>query len=165
MTSFEIRKKRTSDEEWIRNVIEKHWGSTKIVTRGKVTCAESVPGFIASIDNEPVGLITYLIGEDGIELITLNSEKEGIGIGTALIKAVTNVAKEQKSKRVWVITTNDNLPAIIFYKNRGFSLKTIHHNSMEESRRIKPEIPMFGIGGIPIKDELEFEMVFPDRYT
>jgi ribosomal protein S18 acetylase RimI-like enzyme/predicted kinase len=156
---FEIHSKGISDEEWVRNLIIKHWGSTKIVSKGKVTIVNSASGFVVSLNSEPVGLITYLIENDDIEIITLNSEKEGIGIGTALINAVINTATKQKCKRVWVITTNDNLPAINFYKKRGFSLKTIYKNAIEESRKIKPEIPILGIGGIPIKDELEFEMM------
>jgi hypothetical protein len=30
---------------------------------------------------------------------------------------------------------------------------------MEESRRIKPEIPLIGLGGRPIQDEYELEMI------
>ncbi len=159
MSSFEIRNKETSDDEWINLLLEKHWGSVKIVTRGKVTYANRILGFIASVNDEPVGLITYQIGKDAVEIVTLNSKKEGIGIGTALIHAVVNTAKNQKCKRVWVITTNDNLSAMTFYKKRGFSLKAIHKNAIEKSRKLKPEIPMIGMGGIPIKDEIEFEII------
>ena len=35
----------------------------------------------------------------------------------------------------------------------------VHPNAMEESRRLKPEIPPTGNDGIPIRDEIEFEMV------
>ena len=30
---------------------------------------------------------------------------------------------------------------------------------LEESRKLKPEIPLVGIGGQPIRDEIEFEYV------
>jgi ribosomal protein S18 acetylase RimI-like enzyme len=157
MFPIEIHNKTTDDDSWVKSLIEEHWGSLKIVTRGKITQADRVSGFVACIDNKPIGLITYVIDKNNLEIITLNSEMEGVGIGTALINTVINFAKDQKYKRVWVITTNDNQPAINFYKKRGFLLKANYENAIEESRKIKPEIPMIGIGGIPIKDELEFE--------
>jgi N-acetylglutamate synthase-like GNAT family acetyltransferase len=157
MFFIEVRDKTSTDDSWIKNFIKKHWGSLKIVSRGKITQADKIPGLVADIDNRPFGLITYLIDKDNLEIITLNSEKEGVGIGTTLINKVINIAREQKCKRVWVITTNDNQSAISFYKKKGFSLKAIYENAIEGSRKIKPEIPMIGIGGVPIKDELEFE--------
>ena len=36
-------------------------------------------------------------------------------------------------------------------------LVAIHRNALAESRRLKPEIPLIGLGGRPIEDELEYE--------
>jgi hypothetical protein len=51
------------------------------------------------------------------------------------------------------------MKAIRFYQLRGFSLIAIHRNAIEESRKLKPEIPLIGIDGIPIKDEIEMEFI------
>jgi RimJ/RimL family protein N-acetyltransferase len=59
--------------------------------------------------------------------------------------------------RLWLITTNDNEPAIQFYQRRGMTLVAIHHNALSESRKLKPEIPLIGLGGQPLRDEIEFE--------
>ncbi|UCC16424.1 MAG: hypothetical protein JSU58_08645, partial [Dehalococcoidales bacterium] len=56
------------------------------------------------------------------------------------------------------ITTNDNTHAIRFYQRYGFKIATIYPNSMEEARKIKPEIPFTGNDGIPLRDEIEFEI-------
>ena len=61
-------------------------------------------------------------------------------------------------RRLWLITTNDNTPAINFYRHLGFSLVAIHEGAVNLSRRLKPEIPETGVGGVPIRDELEFEI-------
>jgi ribosomal protein S18 acetylase RimI-like enzyme len=59
---------------------------------------------------------------------------------------------------MWLITTNDNEPAIRFYQRRGMRIATIHRCAIAESRKLKPEIAFTGIGRRPIEDEVEFEL-------
>ena len=54
------------------------------------------------------------------------------------------VAKENGCKRLWLITTNDNMEALTFYQKRGFSLVAVHVGSLAESRKLKPQIPLVG---------------------
>ena len=42
-----------------------------------------------------------------------------------------------------------------FYQKRGFVLWRIINNAVEKAREIKPEIPLIGNDGIPIRDEIE----------
>jgi hypothetical protein len=60
---------------------------------------------------------------------------------------------------MWLITTNDNGPAIRFYEGRGMRIAAIHRGAIAESRKLKPEIPLFGVDGLPIDDEVEFELL------
>lgn len=128
-----------------------------LVSRGNTYQAETLPGFAALEDGQPVGLITYRFDGQECEIVTLNSDIEGKGIGSALIAAVEDTARRSKCARMWLITTNDNTEAMRFYQKRGFDFKKIHRNAMEESRRIKPSIPLIGNHGISIKHEIEFE--------
>jgi hypothetical protein len=41
----------------------------------------------------------------------------------------------------------------------GFTLAAVHKGALNESRKLKPEIPLFGIDGIPITDEIELEKI------
>ena len=59
-------------------------------------------------------------------------------------------------KQVWLITTNDNIEAIHFYQRCGYDMVGLYHNALEESRKLKPQIPLVGSFGIPIKHEIEF---------
>ena len=68
-------------------------------------------------------------------------------------------ARENGCGRVWLSTTNDNIKAIRFYQKRGFDMVKLRRNSMEETRRLKPEIPLIGLDGIPLRHELELELV------
>jgi ribosomal protein S18 acetylase RimI-like enzyme len=108
---------------------------------------------------KPVGLITYEIVGDRCEIITLNSLAEGKGVGSALINAVRKIAIKAKCKRLWLITTNDNTAALRFWQKRGFKISAFHRNAVEQSRQLKPEIPLTGNNGIPIRDEIELDMV------
>ena len=83
---------------------------------------------------------------------------EKAGIGTALIDAVKDVATMARCKRLWLITTNDNMAALHFFQKRGFMLVAVYPNALEQSRKLKPEIPLIGIDGIPLRDEIELEM-------
>ena len=84
----------------------------------------------------------------------LASFVEKIGIGSALIDSVKRVAWLQGCRRIWLITTNDNTPALRFYQRRGFSLVAVYRNAIAGSRKLKPEIPLAGVDGIPIRDEI-----------
>lgn len=158
MTSYRVRPTTESDKEWITSFLEEHWGSTRFVTRGRLFFADENPGFIVVKDKKPVGLITYEILGDECEITTLNSLAEGRGIGTALINAVKDSTLQAGCKRLFLITTNDNTHAIRFYQRYGFIIANIYLNSMEEARKIKPEIPFTGNDGIPLRDEIEFEI-------
>ena len=78
---------------------------------------------------------------------------------SAEIEAVKEVACKAGCRRLWLITTNDNLNALRFYQKRGFALVAVHRNALEISRKFKPEIPLIGADGIPLRDEIELEMI------
>ena len=53
------------------------------------------------------------------------------------------------------MTTNDNLRALRFYQRRGFRLKELRPGAVNDARRLKPQIPLYGADGIPMRDEIE----------
>ena len=159
MANYTIRPLNDDDREWVKQFIAWQWGVEIIVLHGRVFRAETLPGFVAISGDEIAGLITYHFQDDACEIVTLDSLEGSIGIGTALIDAVKQRARQAGCKRLWLITTNDNLTALRFYQKRGFTLAALHRNALEHSRRIKPEIPLVGNDGIPLRDEIEMEMM------
>ena len=141
------------------SLLTEHWGSVRMVTRGKIHQADELPGFIAVQQDKPASLITYRLDGKECEITSMNSLLENQGIGSALIDTVKNAAATAGCKRLWLITTNDNTKALRFWQKRGFSLVAIHRNAVEQSRRLKPEIPLTDNDGIPIRDEIELEMI------
>jgi ribosomal protein S18 acetylase RimI-like enzyme len=159
MGDFTIRPVTKEDRNWVAQFLDKHWKSTRIVTRGQVYLAHLLPGFIVEQEEECVGLVTYRLDGADCELMTINSLREGEGIGTTLIEAVKAAALEEGCRRIWLITTNDNLPALRFYQKRDFRLVAVYPDALDESRKLKPEIPLFGLYGIPLRDEIELQLV------
>jgi len=108
---------------------------------------------------EIVGLVTYRVKDGVFEITSLDSLREDLGIGTAMLEKVIAIAKARPCLKIIVTTTNDNIHAIRFYQKRGFDLVRLHHDSIKQARVLKPEIPMIGQNGIPIEHELEFEFL------
>ncbi len=161
---FTVRPLTVKDRTWVAQFLDDHWSSTKIVTRGQSYYGHLLPGFVAfeaghedDKTPNPIGLVLYRAEGLHCEVMTLDSLTPNIGIGSALLAAVKVAAAEAGCKRLWLITTNDNTRALRFYQKRGFHLVAVYPNSLNESRRLKPQIPIIGIDGIPLRDEIELE--------
>ena len=152
-----LRELSAEDQGWVRDFLLTYNHATQVVTRGKLHQADKLPGFMAVYAGEPSGLLTYRVADEELEVVTLHTAIQGKGLGSRLLKAAQEKAVALGCRRLWLITTNDNTPAIHFYERRGMKLRAVHHGAIQESRRLKPEIPMLGIGGTPIEDEMEFE--------
>ena len=149
----------TDDQRgWVLEVV-RGWGADFVVTRGRKVYPADIPGFFAEDGRgNKVGLATIEITGDQCELVTLDAMRKFRGIGTALVERVCEAARKAGCNRLWLITTNDNLDAIRFYQRRGFTIAAVHVNALAESRKLKPSIPEIGQHGIPLRDEIEFEM-------
>jgi len=158
MSFVKYRQITNADKENVSRIIKENWGSDLVVVHNSIYIASNLPGFIAEENENIVGLITYYIEDNSCEIVTLDSMKEKCGIGSALINLVKEEAQNNNCTTLFLITTNDNLHAISFYEKRGFKLTGINKGAVNESRKIKPEIPLIGFNNIPITDELKFVM-------
>lgn len=156
---FELRPVREQDRESIPGFLTAFWHSERMVARGRMFFPARQEGFIALQGETIIGLATYEIAGTDMELTLLDSRERNQGVGARLVEAVLEKAREMSCRRVWLVTTNDNIRAIRFYQKRGFDLVQVHRNALEASRKLKPEIPMTGQEGIPIRHELEFEQI------
>lgn len=156
--SLTIHPLSEADRSRVRVFMIEHWGDEFVVAHGVIYRPAGLPGFGAWVDGEAVGLITYHLDGDSCEIVTLNSLREGRGIGAALITAVHKVARRAGCRRLWLITTNDNLRGLGFYQKRGFRLMALRPGAVAEARKLKPTIPLTGNDGIPLRDELELEL-------
>lgn len=147
-----------ADRPWVTALICDHWGGPTVVSRGVAHHVADCPGFYALAEGKRIGLITYHITGRACEIVTLDSMRWGIGVGVALIEAVKGAAITAGCTRLWLITTNDNTHALRFYQRQGFVLAALHVNALAESRKLKPGIPLVGMDGIILRDEIELAM-------
>lgn len=155
---FTLRPLAPSDRAWVRDWMVEHWGSALMAVHGELFRMNELPGLVAELDGKVIGLLTYRLLGDACELMSLDSLLERRGIGGALIAAVRGLAAQAGCRRLLLTTTNDNLDALRFYQKRGFHLVALHPGAVDLARRtLKPEIPLLGDDGIPIRDEIELE--------
>ena len=154
-----LRRLTRDDLPRLRHFWVEHWDGKEMVIHGEVFRPEQLDGFVVEDGKEWVGLLTFYLGINGCEVTSLDSVREGQGIGTRLLNAVVDEARKQNCERVFLTTTNDNLNALRFYQKCGFELVAVHRSAVNESRKIKPSIPLIGNDGIPIRDEIELEML------
>jgi GNAT superfamily N-acetyltransferase len=134
--------------------------SARVARRGELLEPLDHPALLAEADGEMLGILTYIPGPgwEQCEVLTLHVTGQWRGVGTALLKAVEQLAAKHGCARLWVITTNDNIDALLFYQRRGFQLVAVYRHAVDDSRsNLKPEIPVTGAYGIPIRDEIELE--------
>lgn len=164
MSPLVIKPKTTQDNEFVRTLLSAQFVTTSIVRKGEIHDVFNDNGYIAYYNGQQAGLLTYLLHKDTVEVTSLISLIPAQGIGTALIEEVKKVAINEAKKNIWLITTNDNVSGIEFYKKRGFYVKNVYKNAVEQSRKIKPEIPLTGLENLPITDEIELELAIEHPY-
>lgn len=146
-----------ADRERVNAFLMEHWFSTDMIVRGVRVDMTTAEGILALENETIVGLLMYAVCEKELEILSLDSLMPGQGLGTALIAEAEKIARQNACDRIRLITTNDNIAAIQFYQKRGFDLVNLYRNALDVSRRMKPEIPLIGEHGIPLRHELEFE--------
>jgi ribosomal protein S18 acetylase RimI-like enzyme len=145
----------------VNQFLREHWFSTQMVIRGAIVDMTKVDGIIAYDESQNIiGLLTYQISGTACEITSLDSLRENCGIGSTLVKKLIEMAEKHGCEKVVLITTNDNINAIRFYQKRGFDMAKLYRNALEVSRKLKPEIPLIGDDGIPLRHEIEFELSF-----
>jgi putative acetyltransferase len=55
--------------------------------------------------------------------ITIHDDYHNLGIGTALLNHILNIARTRKLKKVWLQVNADNHPAIHIYRKAGFQIE------------------------------------------
>jgi len=153
-----VREKSPHDIAWMNTLISESWGSTLIILQGREYHPCELAAFIAEQDSKRVGLLTYIFDQKSCEIITLNSLHPRLGIGTDLLNAVKEAAKDASCHNLKVFTTNDNVLALQFYQKYGFYLEKLIPKGVALDRQCKPEIPLKAENGIPIRDYLLLKM-------
>ncbi|WP_030437969.1 GNAT family N-acetyltransferase [Actinoplanes subtropicus] len=161
MDRIDVRQATAVDHSRIVDLLTRSWGSTIVVAHGVVYDAATLPALLAERRGRLAGLLTYAIEGDAFEVVSLDAVVRGAGTGTLLLDAAAEQAERGGLRRLWLVTTNDNLDALRFYQRRGMRLVGVAAGAVDESRKLKPGIPLVGDFDIEIHDELTLELRLP----
>jgi GNAT superfamily N-acetyltransferase len=150
------------DVGWATDVLETGLAGRRQARRGEIVDVLDGEAWIAELDGRRIGIIASRPdGPAEVEIAALLVTEPGRGIGSALIAAVLDAVRRRGTDRVWVVTTNDNLAALRLYQRRGFRIAAVRPGAVDRARAtLKPGIPEVAANGIPIRDEIELEIVF-----
>jgi len=154
----QVRRATTDDRTFIAEVVVGEFASTKVVSRGRVhEDASQLDGFVVENDGRPIGCALWYEVDGDAELVAIATTYRGAGAGTALLDAVVEHARSSNWSRLWLITTNDNTDALRLYQRAGWDWVGWYRDGVTDARSLKPELPLGGAHGIPIRHELELE--------
>jgi GNAT superfamily N-acetyltransferase len=155
---IKIRPVNEGDRPMLSWLVAELWGSELVAVHGNLLRPAELPGFIAERARRVVGLLTYQLVGDTLEIVTLNAIDRRAGIGTMLIDAAVGTARHFRCHEIHLTTTNDNVDALRFYQRRGFRLAELRPGAVDRSRLEKPQIPRTGDYGIPLHDEIDLTL-------
>ncbi|HEU5282144.1 MAG TPA: GNAT family N-acetyltransferase [Gammaproteobacteria bacterium] len=158
-TTIKLRSSTPHDTKWLEELMNRDWGGLPLVIREKKYYPASLDGIIAENENGILGFLFYEVRDQDCEIIVFEIFDKFKGTGTQLLDKLKVIATNKKCRRLYLMTTNDNLDALRFYQKRGFHICGIHIDSVKLSRKIKPTIGMTGDHGIPVRDEIDLEFL------
>jgi len=153
-----IAAKVDADQAFVQSELVRNWCSTTIWSVDRRYEADELPAFIAWLDGQRVGHITLSFDPGECEVVTLSATVEGKGVASLLLEAAATAARERGARRLRLTTTNDNLRALALYQKRGWKLIALHKGMIDRYRERVPAIPLIGLNGIPLHDEIELEL-------
>jgi ribosomal protein S18 acetylase RimI-like enzyme len=152
-----IRPATEGDAAAMQALARHFWGETVVDCFDRQYDIGAGPAFVACEGDLVVGVAAYAVetGWDAAVLVMLNvlPEQQGRGGGRALLEAVCGEARRQGLGRVWVATSNDDLPALGFYQQHGFRITKLIPGRIAEHHG-REEV---GFGGLPVRDEIRLE--------
>lgn len=156
-----VRSLSDADAAWRKEQLRAMWGSTEVARLGVLVDAAELDGFVAVLDDRRVGLLTYRADGNDVEVVTIQSDPDTVGVGRALMDAVADAAEARGASRLWLVTTDGNIRALGFYRRLGMHVAAIHVDGVARSRAVKPSIPVVDEHGSPLLDEIELELSLP----
>jgi ribosomal protein S18 acetylase RimI-like enzyme len=159
MTTVTVRQAGEADRAELDALFIRLWGATQVIAHDERMDLRTLPTLVA-VDGsgEFAGALVWRPDGDAVEVAGVAAVVSGGGVGTALLDAAVALARSGGARRLYLITTNDNTRALRFYQRRGMRIVAVDAGAVDRARVIKPEIPLVGFDGIPLRDELRLEM-------
>lgn len=159
-----VRPIRQTERELQSALFTKHFGGTRVSSRGVWLETAELPTLVCEHESECgamlAGIVSHTepIGGGECEVVALVARVRNVGAGSALLRACERVARAAGSRRLVLTTSNDNVDALRFYQRRGWRIVRVYPGVLTAARLQKAEIPKYARNGIEICDDLELEL-------
>ena len=155
--AFDIRP--MTNRRALEDLLRLRWSDGTIFVRGRLLAPADVEAFGAYRDNRLLGIVTWRVEDGTLYMLTMNNATDTRGVSTALLGKMLAFGREKGFAFMRALLTNDNWPGFRFYQKRGFRIVAVHPGVVDMMRQMKPSIPETGVDGIPMRDEIELEIV------
>ncbi|MHB1501521.1 MAG: GNAT family N-acetyltransferase [Candidatus Dormibacteria bacterium] len=145
--------------------VGRRWGGKTMAVPGRLYEMGPLDALVATVEDKLVGALAYFTEDDALEIVSCDADPLGRGVGRALVDGAVSVTRLRSLRRVWTTTTNDNLTALGFWQAVGFRLTALRPGAVGDARRLKSTIPERGYRGLPIRDEIDIEMILDQAGT
>ncbi|MGD8901961.1 MAG: GNAT family N-acetyltransferase [Anaerolineae bacterium] len=163
-----IREATPADHPRIEELALYFWDETVVDCFDRRYDVMACPAFLACDAGKIVGVASFAVEEAWnaavLVMLHLLPDYQGRGGGRPLVQAVCNEARGRGLARVIVATTNDDLPALSLYQRCGFHITGIETGRVAQDHAREGRIAgdaLTGFAGIPVRDEVRFEIKFP----
>ena len=159
-TEPSIRPYSTEDFAWAVALLDVTGGRYR-VRRGRVVDVAVLPGLIAVDGGRAVALLTLSRHRDELEFSVLATTPGIDGqLSSELLAAGQSYASET-CRRVWAICSNAEFEVQRLLQRNGFRLCAVRPGAIEAAALQTPNMLATELGGIPVRDEVEFDLLLP----
>ncbi|HZN18911.1 MAG TPA: GNAT family N-acetyltransferase [Micromonosporaceae bacterium] len=159
MGDLTVRAATAHDRDRVTELFRASWGRPFVVGHGVGYDLTKLPTLVAvDAGGTVTGALTYTVDRSAMQVVSIEAATPGAGAGGALLSTAIGHARALGLRRLWLVTTNDNLDAVRFYQRRGLRITRVAPGAVDQARRLKPTIPTTGAYGIPMRDELTMEL-------
>jgi GNAT superfamily N-acetyltransferase len=147
-----VRSATQADQGDVEELCDRAWGETEVDVLGTTFDVLRCDNLLAEVDGRLAGMISLAVhrGELVIVLLSVYPERQGGGLGSALLDAAVARATDRRLPAVKVAVTNDDIASLYFYQRHGFVLCDVGLGSVADRHGSSPA----GFAGIPMRDEL-----------
>ena len=109
--------------EWLEKYVSVEPGDLEIIEHpyeAVLNNGEMI--WFALLDNTPIGTVTMIKSNDSYEVakLAVTEKYKKLGIGERLMKVAIEFARENGTKKIYLFTNHNLIPAINLYKKCGF---------------------------------------------
>lgn len=135
-------------------------GGRRRVRRGSIVDVAALPGLVACTGSRLRGLVTFRWREAETELVVVAADVSDEDAREALIAAAAS-GLAPDCRRLIACTSNADFALQRSLQIAGFRLCAVRAGSIEAARRGGPGRLPESLGGVPLRDEIEFELTPP----